>query len=285
MPVFESPAPIHAILELQVGDVRIAASDRTDTVVDVRPSNPGLERDVQAAEATVVEFSGDKLLVRAPRPRGLGVFGKPGSVDVEVALPSGSRLHATAALSAFHGTGTLGPVYIKTATGDVRLERTGTLEIHSSAGAVVVDHAAGETRITTATGATDVAVVDGNLVLKNSDGHSRVGRVTGNAKVSNANGDILLGSAGGDVSASTASGSIRVDEVSHGSVSVKTASGSLRVGVATGSAAYLDLNTTFGKVRSELAAGDAPGQDERRVEIKARTSFGDIDVVRAPVAA
>ena len=40
MPTFETPEPISVSLELGVGDVRIAASERTDTVVEVRPSDP-----------------------------------------------------------------------------------------------------------------------------------------------------------------------------------------------------------------------------------------------------
>lgn len=39
MPNFDTPEPISVTLELGVGNVRITASDRTDTTVDVRPSD------------------------------------------------------------------------------------------------------------------------------------------------------------------------------------------------------------------------------------------------------
>ncbi|GAA2587861.1 DUF4097 family beta strand repeat-containing protein [Winogradskya consettensis] len=287
MPSFDTPQPIRATLEMSVGDVRLAASDRPDTVVDVRPSNPASERDVQAAEQTRVEFSDGHLLIRTPKARGigmLGVLGKPGSVDIDIALPTGSGMHLTSALGAVHSTGELGTTYIKTAAGDVRLERTGTLDLTTAAGEVVVDRANGDVRITTASGTVDVIEIRGNAVVKNSNGATRISRVAGNLRVANANGDIVVGSAAADVNASTASGSIRVDEVSHGSVSVKTAAGSLRVGVARGTAVYLDLNTTFGKVSSELAESGAPEPGEGRVELKARTSFGSIEVFRAAAA-
>ena len=52
MPIFETPEPISATIDLAVGDVRITASDRHDTVVDVRPSDASHEPDVRAAEQT-----------------------------------------------------------------------------------------------------------------------------------------------------------------------------------------------------------------------------------------
>ena len=39
MPKFETPEPISVTLDYAVGNVRISASDRTDTVVEVRPSD------------------------------------------------------------------------------------------------------------------------------------------------------------------------------------------------------------------------------------------------------
>jgi len=39
MPNFETPEPISVTLELGVGNVRITVSDRTDTTVEVRPSD------------------------------------------------------------------------------------------------------------------------------------------------------------------------------------------------------------------------------------------------------
>ena len=38
MPLFDTPGPIHVIVDIGVGDVRITASDRTGHLVEVRPS-------------------------------------------------------------------------------------------------------------------------------------------------------------------------------------------------------------------------------------------------------
>ena len=67
MPSFDTPGPILVTLEIGVGDVRIAASDRSDTNVVVRPSNPTRKSDLAAAEQTRVEFSDGRLLIKAPK--------------------------------------------------------------------------------------------------------------------------------------------------------------------------------------------------------------------------
>ena len=69
MPTFDTPEPISATIDVAVGDVRISAGDRTDTVVDVRPSDASNDDDVKAAELTRVEYANGQLLVKAPKLR------------------------------------------------------------------------------------------------------------------------------------------------------------------------------------------------------------------------
>ena len=38
MPTFDTPQPITATVEISAGSVRLVASDRDDTVVEVRPA-------------------------------------------------------------------------------------------------------------------------------------------------------------------------------------------------------------------------------------------------------
>ena len=54
MASFDTPEPISLSVELGAGDVRIAAEDRRDTVVEVRPSDPFKKSDVTAAEQTQI---------------------------------------------------------------------------------------------------------------------------------------------------------------------------------------------------------------------------------------
>ena len=91
MPTFDTPEPILVTLELGVGDVRIAASDRTDTNVEVRPTDPCQEvRRRRRASKRASNYSAGRLLIKAPKgwrrytPRGGG-----DSIDVQIELPGG----------------------------------------------------------------------------------------------------------------------------------------------------------------------------------------------------
>jgi hypothetical protein len=281
MPEFDTPDPIVATVDLGVGDLRVTAGTRTSTVVAVRPTDPGLDLDVQTAQQTRVEYADGRLFVRAPRQRGLGLFGKPGSVDVEIALPAGSELRAEAGIAAISATGPLGPCRIKTGIGDVHLDAAGPLDLHTSSGAVTVGAVTGTASVSTSTGALRVGRVDGAATVKNSDGDSRIGEVTGDLRVQSANGSVLIDRAAADVTATTANGDVRIGEVGTGSVSLKTAMGELEVGIPAGTAAHLDVHTQFGNVVNRLDAVGAPSPGDPTVEVRARTSYGDI-VIRRP---
>jgi DUF4097 and DUF4098 domain-containing protein YvlB len=281
MPTFDTPAPIRATLELIVGDLRVTASDRPDTVVEVRPSDPAAALDVRAAEQTRVEFNGGELLVKTPKTlKALGILRKTGSVDVEIALPTGSHVRAEAAVAAFRCAGTLGEVRLRTATGDVEVEHAATLTATTAGGAIVAQSVDGEAHATTATGSIRLGAVGGAVTLKNSNGDSWVGSAGGDLHAKAANGDVVVGQARGDVDAATANGTIRIGAAHRGSVAVRTAAGELEVGIARGTAAYLDLHTQFGKVLNQLDSTGAPEPGEHNVQVRARTSFGNIIVRR-----
>ncbi|MFI7542564.1 DUF4097 family beta strand repeat-containing protein [Actinoplanes sp. NPDC049599] len=281
MPTFATPGPIRATIEMIVGDLRVAASDRTDTVVEVRPTDPLVTLDVRAAELTRVEFTDGTLLVKTPKTlKTLGILRKTGSIDVEISLPTGSQVRGDAAVAAFRGTGTLGEVRIRTATGDVEVEHAAALTVTTAGGAIVVQSVDGDAHATTATGAIRLGAVGGRVTLKNSNGDSWIGSAGGDLRARAANGDIVAGQARGDVDAASANGSIRIGAVHRGSVAVRTAAGELEVGIARGTAAYLDLHTQYGKVLNQLDGTGAPEPGEHNVQLRARTSFGNIIVRR-----
>jgi DUF4097 and DUF4098 domain-containing protein YvlB len=281
MPTFDTPGPISATIEVTVGDVRIIAGDRPDTVVEVRPSDSGADIDVRAAGQTRIEYADGQLLVKAPRQRALGLFGRPGSIDVEIALPSGSQLRGTAEAAAFHGTGSLGECWIKTSAGDIQLERTGPLDLATASGRIVVGTITGHARASSGGGSVQITEIDGDAVIKNSNGDSRIGTVSGDLAIKAANGDILLGRAGADVNAATSNGDVRIGEVTRGAISVKSANGELEIGIPAGTPAYLDLHTQFGSMHNRLEAAEPPSPGEDAVSVRARTSYGDI-VIRRP---
>ncbi|MFD1147921.1 DUF4097 family beta strand repeat-containing protein [Saccharothrix hoggarensis] len=279
MPSFATPEPISATLDVVAGQARVTATDRDDTVVDVRPSDPDSGLDVKAAEGTTVDFTAGRLTVRTPRSRGL--FGRTGMVDVVVHLPTGSHVTAHGSLADFHAEGELGECRFKTSAGHIRLHRTGALKASTSSGDVAVDHATGRVELSTGSGEVRVGRLDGTGTVKNSNGATRLGEVTGDVRLSAANGDIFVGLAEGDVHAKTANGHIRLTEVARGSVVVETQSGGLEVGIREGTAALLDLRTAAGRVRNELTPSAGPAETDERAEVRGRTSLGDILIHRA----
>jgi hypothetical protein len=62
---------------------------------------------------------------------------------------------------------------------------------------------------------------------------------------------------------------------------LETRLGDLEVGIHEGTAAWLDVRATAGKVRSSLEETGVPEPSAETVEVRARTTAGDIVVRRA----
>ncbi len=281
MPTFDTPEPISATVELVLGDVRISATDRGDTVVTVEPGDASNDEDRKAAELTRVEYANAQLLVKAPKLRSWLPRRTGGSINVTIELPAGSHLHGTAGMADFHCDGALGECRVKTGLGDIRLDRTQALTIKSATGDISVDHAAGHADITVGSGDVRVRELDRTAVIKNSNGDTWIGVAGGDLRVNAANGDIAVDLARATVGAKSANGDVRLGEVVRGSVVLETHLGDLEVGIREGIAAWLDVRSTAGKVHNALDAADAPESSTDTVEVRARTTVGDV-VIRRP---
>jgi hypothetical protein len=281
VPTFQTPEPISVTLELGVANVRITATDRTDTAVDVRPSDPTDESDVQAAQRIRVDFANGVLQVIGPKARVFDFSRKTRSVDVSIDLPTGSPVSGEVQVGDLSGTGRLGECRFKTSAGNVRLERTGPLRVDTSAGHITAGGVAGNAEIHTSSGKVRVGQVEGSLIIKNSNGDTEIDAVTGELRVRSANGGISVERAGAGVDAKTSNGSIRLGEVVRGSVELGTAMGDLEVGIAEGTAAWLEVDTGFGQVRNLLETATKPAESDETVEVRAHTSFGGITIRRS----
>jgi hypothetical protein len=280
MPTFDTPEPIVATIDIAGGHVRIHASDRADTVVEVRPSDKSEDADIQAAGQTQVEYAGGELLVKAPKNKIRSLFGRTASIDVTVELPSGSRVDGKG-WADFRSEGRIGESTFDTAAGSIRLDQTGRLKLRTAAGDVSVGRSGGHTDVATSTGKIWIGEIDGTAVVKTSNGDITVGQVAGDVRLNTANGDITVDHALAAVDAKTAYGSVRIGEVVRGSVVLETGFGELELGVREGTAAWLDVSSQHGSVRSDLNATDSPEQSDETVEVRARTGYGDI-VIRRP---
>lgn len=279
MPSFETPEPISAIARVDAGSIRFTAADRRDSVVDVQPRDPKKDQDVRAAEQTEVSYAGGKLDIRTPKQR--YPFGRTGTVDVSVDLPEGSRVEVTGSWAEVRGDGRLGEVRVKTSSGDVRFATTGPLHLTASHGSISVDRVVGSAEIVTSSGSMRIGTVEGAAVLKNSHGTTIVGHAVGDLQVNGANGDIIVDRAEGSVAATTAHGTLRLAEIARGSAQLETSYGAIDVGIRAGTAAWLDVSSSSGRVHNSLTASDSPDDSEDTVEVRARTRYGNIDIRRA----
>ncbi len=278
MPSFDTPEPISATTRVGAGSIRFVAGEGPETVVEVRPRDPKKDKDLRAAEQTEVTCANGLLTVATKHHR---LVGPTGVVDVTVELPAGSHVDATGDWTQVNAEGRLGKVRVKTSSGDIRLEWTGPLHLETAHGSISVDRVEGAAEVATSFGSLRVGTVDGPAVLKNSHGTTTVAAVTGTLRVSGSNGDIDIERAEGPVTATTAHGALRVAEVVSGDVQLESNHGAVEVGVRAGTAAWLDVSSERGQVRSTLDDAQPPQEGEPAVSIRARTRWGNIHVRRA----
>jgi Putative adhesin len=282
MPTFETREPISVTVDLGVGDVRIAASDRTDTSVEVRPSDPARRVDVTAAAQTRVEFANGRLVVRAPKGwRQWTTWRGHESIEVEIGVPVGSRIGGEVGVAAVRCTGRLGECRLRAGVGDIRIDEAASVELRTGAGEVTLDRVEGTAEVKTGSGTVGIAAIEGTAVVRNGNGDTWIGEVTGDVRVNAGNGSISIDRSHAGVVAKTANGHVRLGQVERGAVVAQSAFGTIEVGVRDGVAAWLDLDTKFGNVQSDLDAAGGPEAGEGAVEIHAHTSMGDVTIRRS----
>ncbi|MFB4279689.1 MULTISPECIES: DUF4097 family beta strand repeat-containing protein [unclassified Nonomuraea] len=301
MPTFDTPEPILVIIDSATATIRINASDRPDTVVEIRPSDELNDADVQVAQATEVEYADGRLLVRTDKDRAGSSYGwglsfdklvespanwarsllvGDGSVDVTIDLPSGSRVTAKAG-AGLRCRGPLGEVTFTSQYGDIRVEQAGRLRLKTTHGDISVTRSSGHADITSTHGDIRVGEIDGTAVLGNSHGELHLGAITGDLRLHNAHGDITVDRALAGVAIKTSYGSARIGEVVSGAVVMETTGGGLELGIRAGSAAWLDVSSQYGTVDVALDPSDGPGQSDEVVEVRAHTAYGNIAIHRS----
>lgn len=262
MSTFQTPEPITAVVEVVAGTVRLTATDRDDTVVEVLPRDPNRASDVRIAEQTRVDFNNGTLKVLAGRR--FIHLGRGGAVTIDIGLPSGSRLQASSASADVHADGTLADCKLSSASGDMVMDTvTGSVKADSASGDIGVANIRGSVSISTSSGDAKIGELHGDLLFQAASGSLAVGELRGNAK------------------SRTASGSVSIAAAVNGAVSVQSASGEVEVGIAEGTAARLDLQTRSGTVSNGLDAADGPADGDETLVVHARTGSGDIAVRRS----
>lgn len=284
MTIFETPQPIAVVVDVSVrADILIVAGNRTDTVVNVRPRDATRALDIKVAEQTTVDYTDGRLQVRLRPQRRHSWFGDGGAVDITVEVPIGCSLELKSGMGDLRCEGEFGSAELKTEMGHVHLDHCTELRVHTGMGDVTVERVAGRAEIKTGSGKIRIREIDGTASVKNGNGSTYIVDAAGELKVSAANGDVTLERAGDTTTIKASNGDITVGEVGRGTLTLQTAAGSLAIGVRAGSAAWLDLSTKYGRVRNGLDATTGPSETDAKVEIRARSAYGDITVRRSPV--
>ncbi len=276
MPAFATPEPITTTMEVAGAQVRVTASDRTDTTVLVQPIDETSQSDVRVAEKTKVGFADGQLSVKTTVPGG-----KNGSVAITIDLPAESGLVAYLAHSSVHADGSVGECELHMASGQVQLDRIGALRANISAGEVAIGHIAGRADIDGAKFAVRIGEAGGAVGLSSSGGEAWIGHACANLELSSGSGTFDIDRADGSVTATTGSGAIRIGRMTRGQAKLMNGSGNIEVGIGEGTAASVDANSERGSVRNSVAPQGKPARSEAAVSVHARTRHGDIIIHRA----
>jgi DUF4097 and DUF4098 domain-containing protein YvlB len=244
MPTFATPEPIFARIDASAGSIRLIATDRTDTVVEVRPCDPNRQADVRSAEHARVSYANGQLTIA---PAKFGFLGyRMGAVDIVVELPSHSGIRVAVASADVQTDGELAAVDFMSASGSLAAQSiTGSLKAATSLGGV------------------DIGELDGDV------------------KFSTASGSLSLGRLRGRLKSQTASGSVRIAAAVSGAVVAYSSSGAVEIGVPEGSAARLDVMTGSGVIANRLEPSGGPEEGDETLLVKVRTGSGDVDIHRA----
>jgi hypothetical protein len=268
MAAFSTPNPITASITTAGARVRIAASERTDTVVRVEPVNSARSKDVRVAEKTKVGFSAGVLEVKTTRSGD-----QNGSVAITIELPAGSGLILNTAWTEVQATGVLGDCEVNLASGQVQLDRVAALRGNLGAGGLAVGHVAGSAVLEGSSAGVRIGAVEGVVRYRGTSGKVWIGHAHTDVDLGGSNGGFDIGRADGSVVAKAADCPIRVGRVVRGRVELTNASGGIEIGVGAGAAAEVDAKSTKGLVRSTLPVQAGTGE---HVKVHARTRLDDI---------
>jgi DUF4097 and DUF4098 domain-containing protein YvlB len=276
---FSTPSPVSLRVELWQGSVDIRAEETDTTTVELIPGHgdPGAQDVIDSAR---VEQRGDEIVVLMPKLKS-GLFRRGAEVEARIVVPTTSKAKVETASADVTTHGELGDVKAYSGSGEVRIEHAADVEVRTGSGDITVNAATGSFDSKSGSAEVSVGTINGNADIISGSGDVVMAEVLGTLKVKCGSGDVVLKSGGDGIDAMAGSGDLLIKRVDHGRVKAKTGSGDITIGVATGTAAYLDIMTVTGDVESELDGSDAPADTDRTVEISAQTGSGDVDLQRA----
>jgi DUF4097 and DUF4098 domain-containing protein YvlB len=263
---FAENEPIDLFVKIVSGTITVSAEPTDLITVDVRPARPGRHGDASAEEVQV-DYTQGRLDVTEPARFGLRLH----SDDLEVAIrvPAGSRCSADLVSAHLTGTGELG-----------------SLNVKSASGGVTATTVAADAQVSTISGKVAIGAAD-KAMVKTASGSIELGTVASELNAQSVSGRVRVGRASGPVAIRTSSGRIGVDALTCGQAEVQSISGGIRLNVSPGISVYQDLSSLSGKVISDLEPAeqhDAEASGQVALHLRCRTTSGPIRVGRAQPA-
>ncbi|MFB6851097.1 DUF4097 family beta strand repeat-containing protein [Streptomyces sp. NPDC056341] len=179
MQKFDTPSPVTAVLDIPAGRIQFIAADRTDTCVEILPTDKSKTRDIKAAEQVTVAYADGVLRIEAAAAKNR-ILGNSGSVEVTVQLPAGSHIEAKTAATELRGVGRLGDVTFDGAQGTVKLDETASAHLTLQAGNIHVGRLNGPAHISTQKGDLNITeATTGTVELRTESGDITIGAAHG----------------------------------------------------------------------------------------------------------
>ena len=181
MQTFATATPVSAVVDVPAGRLRFIATERRDTLVDIRPADAATARDVKAAERTTAALADGVLRIAGGEKS--AAFGPSGTVEVTVQLPAGSSVRVLGSAE-LRGAGSLGDVVVEGAVGPITLDEAETVRLSALDGDIAVGRLTGPGELTTARGAVRIAEArHGDVIVSTRLGDVSIGVPAGTTAV------------------------------------------------------------------------------------------------------
>jgi len=277
------PGPVQLSVENQVGLVVVTTDGSGTTSVSLEADTAGAEELVERAKVEC-RLSGDRHLVtvRVPHLHGMK-FTRRNGVTVRVTVPEGSDVDVSTASADIEVHGPVGLANLKSGSGEIATDNADEVNAKTASADIEVGSVRGDLRMHTASGDLRCLAVGGRAKVDSASGSIEIGSTGTQVDIRATWGDVRLGDVAGDVRVVAVSGGVEVLSVARGTVQLRSISGDIEVGIAAGVALDVDAETMSGRVDSEIALSDRPGdvQGAPAVTLAAKTVSGDIAVRRS----
>jgi DUF4097 and DUF4098 domain-containing protein YvlB len=276
---FDTSEPVDLKVELSTGHIRVVSADTTQTIVELEPMHGDNYAKELIANARV-EQHGNKISVIMPKNKG-GFFGRKGQVRATIEVPHESNLKIDTGSADLEARGRFGQANVNSGSGDIQIDQIASGDLKAGSGDIDVERVTAEVKAKTGSGDVTLGPVGGSCDVMAGSGDVVLSTVEGSLKVKTGSGDVMVAAGGDRVDAMAGSGDLLIKQVDRGEVFAKTGSGDVTIGVAAGTAAYLDIQTVTGDVKSALDTTEAPVDGDATVSINVVSGTGDVVLQRA----